>query len=103
MPRLNRDRIRDWLLDKDKSVRWLAEQADIPHGALANALCPSADQMRAGRVRILSRITGIPEAELVAEEKKNGEDDGPKEETTAPPRRDDSTKGPKRARGATAA
>lgn len=103
MPRLNRDLIREWLLDNDKSVRWLAERADIPRSVLANALCPSADQIRGGRVRALSRVLGLAPDDLVAEEEKDGgEEDGPKEEPTAPPRRADKSKGPKRARGVAA-
>jgi hypothetical protein len=103
MPRLNRDLIRDWLVDHDKTIAWLADEADIPKTSLANALCPSADPLRLARVRRLSKVTGILEADLVAEEKKQEEEDV-KVEKTGPDRRENggSGTGPKRPNGAAA-
>lgn len=99
VPMLNRKVVRGWLWDNDRSVKWLAEQAGMPAKVLANALTPKADRIREGRVRAISRVTGIPRGQLTADEKKNGgEQEGPKEETTAPPRRTDkSGSGPRRA------
>ena len=76
MPRLNRDRIRDWLVDNDRTIAWLATEADIPKASLANALCPSADQLRMARVRRLSKVTGIPEVDIVVAEKTGGYEEG---------------------------
>lgn len=100
MPRLNRERLRNWLADEDKSVAWLAEQTGIPKVTLANAIA-CGDHMRLGRVRAVSRATGIAEADLVAGDDEEGE--GTKVEKTHPDKRKNGGgSGPKRPAGAAA-
>lgn len=77
MPKLNRDRIRDWLEEHNWSVQRLTEECNaltedvFAEGTVRNAI-NGIDPMRPGRIRVIAKVTarhsdGIPYAQLIAD------------------------------------
>lgn len=76
MPKLDRDRIRNWLEDHNWSVARLAKECSelgedtFPEGTMRNVV-NGIDPMRPGRIKVICRVTakygdGIPYHKLIA-------------------------------------
>ena len=85
MPYLNREVIRQWLVEHNWSVGRLAQECGalgedkVPDGVMRNAV-NGIDPMRPGRINLISRVTemygdGIPYRELAADENRSGTTD----------------------------
>jgi hypothetical protein len=77
MPKLNRDRIREWLEEHNWSVQRLTEECNaltedvFAEGTVRKAV-NGIDPMRPGRIRVIAKVTarygdGIPYAQLIAD------------------------------------
>lgn len=77
MPKLNRDRIRQWLEEHNWSVQRLTQECNaigedvFSEGTVRNAI-NGIDPMRPGRIRVIAKVTarysdGIPYTQLIAD------------------------------------